>query len=690
MTRRCYAFLLCLVTFGSTLVSQSTTGLHAAQKPKVEAVTFEPTTEEIAQTIFEPYKQQRYAAAIANQADLDALEYFNTIAAIDQKPLTVCGTQVLPLMSIPQKDFDEIATRQAYVRELVENKEFSDKIEKALTVIRKNEAELIKYWNPSDNIHETAQKLSYNLTLLQPLLGKEKCAALAKKLNQSSLARELSVDTQLSFPVLGLAAEATIGTFMGEIMKTVMQDNMSLSSLFGGLKTISVNTIFSFLGKSIKAGLNLPQSFVNLARALFWMHIPKAHAYPGNQPLTSRTFMKPLAPEFSMGDWAYLATSFTKSKALGYAAAAFMTAKMDMALYTKYASQVRDVVTAASALKRINSNMYACAQCLGAAHYIQRMISTHPSLQHSPLIEKLAVNPDLYQNGNKNSIIYGRGAVLATQAALSENKETLVKALEAIGEIDALLCIAKVYRLAQETKAVNPWSFAQFDLQKSTPFIGAQDFWLPLIAHRGNTIKNTFVLGNEQSNRHCFFSGPNSLGKTTAIKNIAMLILFAQSWGIVPASTCTLTPFKVLASYLAPQTHDDVASGVSSFMAEKNRVEAIQNLVKKESGFCVVLVDEPYRGTLESLASERVENFCSFMSEQPHAMTFIATHLVAPITKAEDTTLKGWKNYSLDVIDQGDNFTPTFKIVSGPAAWWFHDAAKRTRFISWLETKHAL
>ena len=131
---------------------------------------------------------------------------------------------------------------------------------------------------------------------------------------------------------------------------------------------------------------------------------------------------------------------------------------------------------------------------------------------------------------------------------------------------------------------------------------------------------------------------------------------------------------------------DNLAAGMSSFMAEKAYMEALQTTAKSLStnDCCLMIIDEPYAKTLPAVGEMRVYNFVNGLKNIPQLMILIASHFEKPI-QLEKESQGLIKNYHPELLELPDgNFKRTFKIIEGAATWWFTDTAKRERFVHWL------
>jgi DNA mismatch repair ATPase MutS len=158
----------------------------------------------------------------------------------------------------------------------------------------------------------------------------------------------------------------------------------------------------------------------------------------------------------------------------------------------------------------------------------------------------------------------------------------------------------------------------------------------------------------------------------------------AQSWCIVPAKKAQQTIFSAIKTSFAP--HEDIKHGLSTFMAEKKVMEELLNDIKDSDPYnhMLVLIDEPYKGTVDAESAKRIYQFGMDIASYPQALVAIATHVKRPIALAQDTNgVFGNYHVKIEEVTKGV-FERLFKFERGPALWWFEDAEKRSRFVDWI------
>jgi len=153
-------------------------------------------------------------------------------------------------------------------------------------------------------------------------------------------------------------------------------------------------------------------------------------------------------------------------------------------------------------------------------------------------------------------------------------------------------------------------------------------------------------------------TGPNMAGKSTYMRQVALLTLMAQVGSFVPARTAEIAPVDRIFTRIGAS--DDLVSGQSTFMVEMNEVAQILREATKDS---LVILDEIGRGTSTfdgmSIARAVVEH----IDGRIHAKTLFATHY-HELTEMENERIR---NYCIAVREKGKNVVFLRRIVAGAA-----------------------
>ena len=174
-------------------------------------------------------------------------------------------------------------------------------------------------------------------------------------------------------------------------------------------------------------------------------------------------------------------------------------------------------------------------------------------------------------------------------------------------------------------------------------------------------VANDTYLDNTK-NRLSIITGPNMAGKSTYMRQTALIVLMAQLGSFVPADEANIGICDRIFTRVGAS--DDLASGQSTFMVEMTEVANILRNATKNS---LIVLDEIGRGTSTfdglSIAWAVVEHISN--PKLLGAKTLFATHY-HELTELEGT-INGVNNYCIAVKEQGDDIVFLRKIVKGGA-----------------------
>ena len=174
-------------------------------------------------------------------------------------------------------------------------------------------------------------------------------------------------------------------------------------------------------------------------------------------------------------------------------------------------------------------------------------------------------------------------------------------------------------------------------------------------------ITNDTYLDNEL-NRVSIITGPNMAGKSTYMRQVALIVLMAQIGSFVPAKSADIGIVDRIFTRVGAS--DDLASGQSTFMVEMSEVA---NILRNATANSLLILDEIGRGTSTfdglSIAWAVVEYISS--KDLLGAKTLFATHY-HELTELEGK-LEGVNNYCISVKEAGDDIVFLRKIIKGGA-----------------------
>ena len=232
---------------------------------------------------------------------------------------------------------------------------------------------------------------------------------------------------------------------------------------------------------------------------------------------------------------------------------------------------------------------------------------------------------------------------------VEDNAKRLQIAASIVAKIDVLLSFAKVARdMNYEMPVVD-----------NTDVIEIKDGRHPVvekILDTGSFIANDAYLDTE-SNRLAIITGPNMAGKSTYMRQVALITLMAQIGSFVPASYAHIGVVDKIFTRVGAS--DDLAMGESTFMVEMMEVASILKNATRKS---LVILDEIGRGTSTydglSIAWAVAEDISKI-----RAKTLFATHYHELVDL--ENKLEGTKNYHVAVKERGEDVIFLRKILEG-------------------------
>ena len=256
------------------------------------------------------------------------------------------------------------------------------------------------------------------------------------------------------------------------------------------------------------------------------------------------------------------------------------------------------------------------------------------------------------------------GRVLATFRLMHEQKDQLSQAFIALGEVDAYLSIARLFK--EGGGRPNGWCFAEFVSNTEEPSIELENFWNPFLDPEV-AIANSITFGINGNPRTLIITGPNAGGKSTIMmKGVPLCLLLAQSFGIAPATKARFTPFAKIMTYL--NITDDIAAGNSHFKAGVLRAQKIVEMAKglKAGEFAFVAVDEVFNGTTYKEGQAAAYSLIEYLGKHPQILCATATHFPLISRLEAETSGALFKNYKVSVLydDKGHIVYP-FKLEEG-------------------------
>ncbi|MGU8530626.1 DNA mismatch repair protein MutS [Clostridium perfringens] len=223
-----------------------------------------------------------------------------------------------------------------------------------------------------------------------------------------------------------------------------------------------------------------------------------------------------------------------------------------------------------------------------------------------------------------------------------------------IAELD---CISNLAFVALENDFIKP----EINEDGETKIENGRHPVVEKVIPKGEFIPNDTII-NKDDNQLLIITGPNMAGKSTYMRQVAIITLMCQIGSFVPASKANISIVDKIFTRIGAS--DDLAGGKSTFMVE---MWEVSNILKNATENSLVLLDEVGRGTSTydglSIAWSVIEYICK--NKNLRCKTLFATHY-HELTKLEGE-IHGVRNYSVAVKEVDNNIIFLRKIIEGGA-----------------------
>ncbi len=234
---------------------------------------------------------------------------------------------------------------------------------------------------------------------------------------------------------------------------------------------------------------------------------------------------------------------------------------------------------------------------------------------------------------------------------LAASLPTLQNCATAVAELDVLATLAErahALKLNRPTLQNAPG----IDIRAGRHPVVEQVLSEPFVA-------NDLIMNS--SRQMLIITGPNMGGKSTYMRQAALIVLLAQIGSYVPAQSATIGLVDRIFTRIG--SSDDLAGGRSTFMVEMTETA---NILNNASDRSLVLMDEVGRGT-STFDGLSLAWACAYhLAEKVHAMTLFATHYFE-LTRLPEQ-VDGAINLHLDATEYGDDLVFLHSIQEGPAS----------------------
>jgi DNA mismatch repair protein MutS len=295
------------------------------------------------------------------------------------------------------------------------------------------------------------------------------------------------------------------------------------------------------------------------------------------------------------------------------------------------------------------------------ADYVRKQTLTGAERYLTP---ELKEREAIVLNAQQDRVARELEVLKALQARIAEAAPELLACAEAIGELDALASLA-------EAGVDQRWVRPEVSAGLRLVIEGGRHPMVEVSVGPENLVANDTLL-DPDSEQIVVLTGPNMAGKSTYLRQVALIVLLAQCGSLVPARAASIGLADRIFTRVG--AHDDLAAGMSTFMVEMTETANILNHASRSS---LVILDEVGRGTSTydgvSIAQAVVEH----MHDVPRlgCRTLFATHY-HELTALADR-LPRVRNERVEVVEEGGTIRFLHRVVPGGAdrSYGIHVAA---------------
>ena len=266
------------------------------------------------------------------------------------------------------------------------------------------------------------------------------------------------------------------------------------------------------------------------------------------------------------------------------------------------------------------------------------------------ITEELKQFEDKVLSARERALMRERALYEALLDALNARLAALRDCAAALAELDVLAC------LAERARALR-WSPAAL---VDEPVLAIRRGRHPVVEALRDEPFEPNDLGLEPTRRMLVITGPNMGGKSTYMRQAALIVLLAHVGAWVPADEATIGPIDRIFTRIG--AGDDLARGASTFMVEMAETAGILHNATPRS---LVLMDEVGRGTSTYDGLALAKAAAMHLATVNRAFTLFATHYFELTALAGQ--VEGVANVHLDAVEHGDSLVFLHAVKDGPA-----------------------
>ena len=261
---------------------------------------------------------------------------------------------------------------------------------------------------------------------------------------------------------------------------------------------------------------------------------------------------------------------------------------------------------------------------------------------------ELKEKESLILNAEENIIDLEYNLFCDIRNKVKEEVPLLNKTADALSELDSILSLAFC---SEEYNLVKP-------VINDDGIINVKDGRHPVveIVSKEEYVPNDCVMDNGINT--LLITGPNMSGKSTYMRQLAIIVIMAQIGSFVPASSASLPIIDKIFTRIGAS--DDLVSGESTFMVE---MKEARNAICNATEHSLILFDELGRGTATYDGMSLAQAILEYISKNIKSFTLFSTHY-HELTRL-DKKFKNIKNVHVSAVENGDTITFLHKVKTG-------------------------
>ncbi len=281
--------------------------------------------------------------------------------------------------------------------------------------------------------------------------------------------------------------------------------------------------------------------------------------------------------------------------------------------------------------------------------YIRRQTLTNAERYYTPELKEFE-DKVINAEARKMELELDIFALLREQVQSYVNQ--LAQVSEVIADLDAFCALAELAHL-------NNYCRPQVHDRDQIAIIGGRHPVVEAAVGRDKFIPNDVLL--DESQRLLMITGPNMAGKSTVMRQVALISVMAQMGSFVPATQANLGVVDRIFTRVGAA--DDLASGRSTFMVEMSETATILNEATSRS---LVILDEIGRGTSTYDGVSIAWSVAEFIHDHVRAKALFATHYheLTEMAQMRSTV----KNYTIAVTHKGEDIVFLHQLIEGGAS----------------------